>query len=168
MQRSSKWPLSLRIPHQNPVSTSPVPIRATCPAHLILLDLITRIIDGDEYGSVSYSLGSFLHSLLFEHTVRIIKSMRWMTHVACLWLGEGGVRKEYKILLEKSQHKNNLVCLPVCENIINDLCERLATPVIVGWFAGRAWKSKNSGITASIVVKILWYIHNLQIWPRVA
>jgi len=33
-----KWSLSLRFPHQNPVHASPPPIRATCPAHLILLD----------------------------------------------------------------------------------------------------------------------------------
>ena len=29
-------------PHQNPVYTSPAPHSATCPAHLILLDFITR------------------------------------------------------------------------------------------------------------------------------
>jgi len=34
--------LSLRFPHQNPVYTSPVPTHATCPAHLILLDLTIR------------------------------------------------------------------------------------------------------------------------------
>jgi len=40
------------------------PIRATCPAHLILLDFITRTILGEEYRSLSSSLCSFLHSLV--------------------------------------------------------------------------------------------------------
>src|SRR5215469_7037452 len=38
------------------------PIRATCPAHLILLDLTTRTILGKEYRSFSCSLCNFLHS----------------------------------------------------------------------------------------------------------
>jgi hypothetical protein len=38
------------------------PIHATCPAHLILLDFITRTILGVEYRSLSSSLCSFLHS----------------------------------------------------------------------------------------------------------
>ena len=36
---SSKWPLSLRFPHENHAYVSPLPIRATCSAHLIISDL---------------------------------------------------------------------------------------------------------------------------------
>jgi hypothetical protein len=39
---SPKWSPSLRSPYQNPVCTSRSPLRATCQAHLILLDF-TRI-----------------------------------------------------------------------------------------------------------------------------
>ena len=59
---SSKWYLSLRFPHQNPVNTYPLPHIATCAAHLILLDFITQTILGEEYISLSLSLCSFLHS----------------------------------------------------------------------------------------------------------
>ena len=44
MPGSPRWSLSFRFPHQNPVYASLRPIRATCLAHLILLDFMSRTI----------------------------------------------------------------------------------------------------------------------------
>jgi len=46
------------------------PIRATCPAHLILLDFITRTNLDEEYKSLSSSLCSFLHTLATSFPLR--------------------------------------------------------------------------------------------------
>ena len=43
----TKWSISLRFPHQNPVHASLLPIRATFPAHLILHDFVTGTILGE-------------------------------------------------------------------------------------------------------------------------
>jgi hypothetical protein len=59
---SSQWSLSLRFPHHIPVHASPFPLRATCPAHHILPDYITRTILGEQYRSLSSSPWSFFHS----------------------------------------------------------------------------------------------------------
>ena len=59
---SSEWFLSLRFPHQNRVATSsPSALtRATWPAHLILLDVITRMIlvEQDRAGSNVVGIGT--------------------------------------------------------------------------------------------------------------
>ena len=49
--RSPQWSPSLRFPHQDPIHPLSSPIRATCPAHLILLDFITCAILGEQYKS---------------------------------------------------------------------------------------------------------------------
>ena len=59
---SSKWSFSLRFPHQNTVYAYPLPTRATCSTYLILLDLVTRTILGEEYRSLSSSLYSLILS----------------------------------------------------------------------------------------------------------
>ena len=64
---SLKSSLSLKFHHQILYKPFLSPIRATFPAHLILLYFITRTILGEEYGSLSASLCSFLHSCLKLH-----------------------------------------------------------------------------------------------------
>jgi len=58
---TTEWSLSLRFPHQNPIYAFPIPILATCPAHLILVDSFTQSILDEEYRSLSSSTYSLLH-----------------------------------------------------------------------------------------------------------
>ena len=69
----------------------PSPIRATCPAHLILLDFTTCTKLGKEYGSLSSSLCNFLHShvtssLLGPNTLLNILFSNALSLRVYLWL----------------------------------------------------------------------------------
>jgi hypothetical protein len=56
------------------------PIRATYPAHLILLDFTTRTILGKEYKSQCSSLCNFLHSPV---TSSLLGANENQTHILC-------------------------------------------------------------------------------------
>jgi len=60
--RSPKFSVPFSFPDKNLVCTSYIPLRTTFPAYLILLDMLNRIILGEEYRSLSSSLCNFLHS----------------------------------------------------------------------------------------------------------
>jgi hypothetical protein len=92
---SSKWSPSLRFFHQNPVYTSSSHIRATCPAHLTLLDLNTWITFDEEYRAQSSLLCCLLHSLLgrnilistlFLKILCLLSSLNVRGHVTTLYL----------------------------------------------------------------------------------
>ena len=93
---SPQWSLSLRFPQQDPIHPLSSPIRAKCPAHLILLDFITPNKLGEEYRSLSSTLCNFLHfpvssslldpniflSTLFSNTVSLLSSLNVCEHVS--------------------------------------------------------------------------------------
>jgi len=60
---SSKCSLSIRLPHKKTcIRLNCPPIHATCTAHIIILDMITRRIFGEDYRSLSSSLCNYLRS----------------------------------------------------------------------------------------------------------
>jgi hypothetical protein len=75
MSRSFQWSHSFWLSHQNPLSISLLPKRATCTPHLLLLDIIILNILSEEYKLWSSSLCSFLNLIsLHPSSVQIFSS----------------------------------------------------------------------------------------------
>jgi hypothetical protein len=109
---SSKWSLSLRFPHQKTAYISFLPIHVTWSAHLILHDLITRIISGEEYRSLSLSICSFIQSnltlshigtnillnTLFSNTVSLRSSLNVSDHIPNPYKTTGKIMVQYTVI----------------------------------------------------------------------
>jgi hypothetical protein len=88
--RSSKLSLSFMFPHQNPVGFCSLPIRATCPTHVILLDFITPVKLREKFKSWSSSICSFLQShVTFSLLGLSISWHRILEHAPTMLLNQG-------------------------------------------------------------------------------
>jgi len=104
--RPLEWALSLRC------ILLLSPIHSTCPAHLILFDLITQIIFGDEYRSLSSSICRFLHSpvtlsllspnillsTLFSNTLSLRSSLNVSNRASHPYKTTGKIRVPYILI----------------------------------------------------------------------
>jgi hypothetical protein len=109
--RSYKWSFSITSPHQNPVCTSLLPIRATCPAHLIILYFITRTILGEEYRTLSFTLCNFLHSPV---TSSLLGPNILLSHLFSNTLSLRSYIDVSDKVLNPYKTTGNIVCVCVC------------------------------------------------------
>ena len=159
--RSPHWSLSL------PLSS---PIRATCPAHLILLDFITRTLLGEEYKWFSSSLCSLLHSpvtssllgpnvflnTMFSNTLSFLSSHSVNDQVSHTYKATGKVTVLYILIFKFSD--SNLEDKRFCtkwQQAFPDLNLLLISSRIEFWFVKVVPKYLNNYTTRQICEGIL-------------
>ena len=112
--RSPQWFFPSGFPSKTIYTPLYSPIRATCPAHLILLDFITRTILGQEYKSFSSSLCNLLHSpvtssllgpnillnTMFSNTLSLLSSRNVSDQVSHPYKTTGKIRVLYILIFK--------------------------------------------------------------------
>jgi len=80
--RSSQWSPSLQFPHQDPIHPLSSPIRATCPAHLSLLDFITSKSNTQKFYIVASQCTSVF---CVTDTIKAATSLNYSNRLVFKW-----------------------------------------------------------------------------------